>query len=78
MKTCQENPNLGKIGQIYRALYMKTKVGLSFAFVVGEIKSPQNCYFRVKWYQADRITKICKYYAKLPLMVCYTCTAKLD
>jgi hypothetical protein len=37
MKICSENPNLIKIGQKYRTLYMKTEV----RFIVdGEIKSP--------------------------------------
>ena len=37
METCRDNPNLVKMGQKYRALYMKIQITF---FVAREIKSP--------------------------------------
>ena len=36
MKSCQEIPNLAKIGQTYRTLFMRTSI------VAGDIKSREN------------------------------------
>jgi len=39
LKICQEIPNLAKIGQTYRTLYMRTSIRFT---VAGDIKSREN------------------------------------
>jgi hypothetical protein len=46
-KNCR-NPNLVKIGQKYRALYIRI---YEVFIVAGDIKSPYNRCFRLEWYQ---------------------------
>jgi hypothetical protein len=47
VKTCRENTNLFKIGQKYRALYLKTYGHI----LAGAINSPLNDFLRVKCYK---------------------------
>jgi hypothetical protein len=51
MKICQEHPNVSKIGQQYRALYIKNYIR---SIVAGDIKSLQKRSLRVTWYLAVR------------------------
>jgi hypothetical protein len=46
MKRRRKNPNLVKMGQKYRARYVKTQV----LFVAGDTKSPEKRAFQGKWY----------------------------
>jgi hypothetical protein len=48
------NPNFAKIGQKYRALYIKSQVGFIFS---GDLKPVQKRSFRVISYRAARIAE---------------------
>jgi hypothetical protein len=52
MKICRESPDLVKIAQEYRALYMQTEVRY---IVASHIKLPQKRPLLLKWYQTVRI-----------------------
>jgi hypothetical protein len=51
VEICRDNPNLVKIWQKYKALYIKTEERFIAA---GDIKSTQKCSLAVKWYEAVR------------------------
>jgi hypothetical protein len=52
MKICRESPDLVKIAQEYRTLYMQTEIRF---IVASHMKLPQKRPLQVKWYQTVRI-----------------------
>jgi hypothetical protein len=53
MKICPGTPDLVRVGQKCRALYVKAKVRST---VAGDIKSPENRCLPLKWYRAFRVS----------------------
>ena len=58
---CQEIPSVIRIGQKYRALYVKTSVRF---IVAGDIKTQYKRSLRTKWYQVVSLSvrpSVCMY-----------------
>jgi hypothetical protein len=75
MEICRDNPNLVKIGQKYRALYMNI---LTRFLLLAKLNRRKKRSWRVKWYQAVRIDEGVQTLSERATMSHYTFIALLS